>query len=142
MNPFKVLTVNEEGGDRLFVIKETSDYNKVALRLLRERNHKSLYYSSENVRQALQEDLISLQDHHSTHSNEYKDAIAELTEYYKVILEFCLKLEELLSLPKEKALNLEWVFDDGETTPLAYALLAMRRHLKFEGYSITSSEWF
>lgn len=154
----RILVLEEISGNRYFIVREESDLNRIALKILRERSATGRFYAS--TKEARDQLSIVLEEIRSNEENFvnaappldtseaakevrrtlYRDLKEKIEKKYLSALEFAEKLEELLSLTDEEALTKYWIFEDGQRLELAYTLLTMRRHIPHEGFSFVPAE--
>lgn len=145
-----MLVVDEGEKHRCFVLKDEQDLFRVSYILLHERRSAGTYPSLDEARANYRGIMWVLNESEQRLANENKklnmsperlrrrkDAIDSLKfrieDRYLDEIDFCERLEELLEKPMNEAIRLEWIFDNGGRTNLAWMLLSMRRDFPGEG---------
>lgn len=159
----KLMIVHEEHGDRYFFVKDVEDQNKVALKILRERENIGYYPTMEqiskdfDISKVFKEDELQMLDL----SDKEIDALPEVVRKDLVKKRSVLQrrrsqfdadkedalflrnnLDKLLNAPETEALGFTFKTNRGKTNLLALWLLYIRSDYEYEYYTVQDVEEF
>lgn len=149
----KVLLIEEGDENRFFLFNDETDLFKIALTVLRERYDSQTYPTSDQARQNFRDAMQEISESEESFIAGDKsldtseqgclrrkglidDFRIETEKRFLPEIDFCERVEELLSAPEDEALDMQWIFDDGSRVNLAWMLLSQRRGRENEGFQI------
>lgn len=138
----RIVTFTEKNSVRNFVVESDDDFNRLALKILRERYESVTYPTHDQILLIFKESIEDIVERHvnDESDNEMNSERAELEQWFRENSEFIDNLEILMTLPEDQALK--YTNDKiAECDPyMAIALLEMRHHVENEGFTVHEVE--
>ena len=158
----QILITEERKGPQYYVLWCEGDLNRAALKILRRRAESGEFYPEpDSLRLKLNTELQTIDAckkafiagdpsiegldrtfaGRSKRLQWFKQFREDKQAEFDLQIAFADQLKTVLDCSDDEILEMKWTFDDGSTADLAYTLIALRRHLPGEGYSIITPEY-
>lgn len=138
----RIVTFTEKNSIRNFVVESGDDFNRLALKILRERYESGKYPTLDQILAIFKSCIEDILERHiyDESDGEMNGERAELEQWFRENSEFIDNLEILMTLPEDQALK--YTNDKiAEADPyMAVALLEMRQSEEYESFAVHEVE--